>query len=349
MFAINLNELSGFAIQAGKLAFGVVILLSIQVFVYRIKLIFLNKRQAHLKKVWRPFINGVICGEDVQTVQINKKDLYFILEEINYVFSVIKGEEADRLRIQCLSVGLQDRLFKLLKSNNVKKKLYAIITFGNLHYAQSFSEIEKNMLHKQTIISLMAARSMIQIDADKALQIIMPTILSRRDWPWANIAHILKMAGSARICKPLSELIQTIPASMQASFLRLYEVMQCEEISPVTKEILEYTEDDKVASVCLHISQDPAILPLVKKYATHDRWHVRMHAATALGRFGGENDIPILTDLLKDREWWVRYRAAQALANLPFMHTEQLEALRESVNDRYASDILGQVIKEKDR
>ena len=78
-----------------------------------------------------------------------------------------------------------------------------------------------------------------------------------------------------------------------------------------------------------------------------DLWHVRMHAATALGRFGGEPEIEILTLLLKDREWWVRYRSAQALASMPFLNIQNLEVIRDSINDKFAKDILNQVITEK--
>jgi hypothetical protein len=40
----------------------------------------------------------------------------------------------------------------------------------------------------------------------------------------------------------------------------------------------------------------------------------------------------------------VRYRAAKALARLPGMNTEILERVRASAGDRYAADMLGQVL-----
>lgn len=347
MFATDLSELSGFALQAGKLAFGMVTILTAQVIVYRIKLIFTNKRKHRLKKHWRNFINEVIYDGKVNPGRVKRRELFYILEEINYVFSVIKGEGVERLRAACHILGLHDHLIKLLKSKNVRKKLYALITMGNMLDYKAWDAIEMNLNHKQTIVSLTAARSMVQIDPEKALQYIIPLAMVRKDWPWANIAHIFKLAGPARICQPLSEIIQTMPVSMQSSFLRLFEVVRCEEISPVTKIILDQTDDDKVASVCLHISQDPKILPFARHYSKHQRWHVRMHAACALGRFGGNNEIPLLIELLKDKEWWVRYRSAQALVNMPFLTTDKINNIRETINDRFARDILGQVLTEK--
>jgi hypothetical protein len=42
----------------------------------------------------------------------------------------------------------------------------------------------------------------------------------------------------------------------------------------------------------------------------------------------------------------VRYRAAQALARLPGMDRAALAALRAAEQDRYAADMLGQVLSE---
>lgn len=347
MFATDISEISGFALQAGKFAFGLVVILTTQIIAYRINLIFSNKRKDRLKNHWHRFINEAIYGSKINPVKVNSRDIYFILEEINYVFSVIRGEEVEKIRSACSELGLHDHLLKFLKSKNIRKKLYALITLGNMLDHKAWDDIEKSLSHKQTIISLAAARSMVQIDPEKALQYILPLTLVRKDWPWANIAHIFKLAGPARICQPLAELIQTMPVAMQASFLRLFEIVRCEEISPVTQIILEKTDDDKVASVCLHISQDPKILPFARHYSKHQRWHVRMHSASALGRFGGNNEIPLLIELLKDQEWWVRYRSAQALVSMPFLTNDKINNIRETIDDRFARDIVDQVLSEE--
>jgi hypothetical protein len=44
----------------------------------------------------------------------------------------------------------------------------------------------------------------------------------------------------------------------------------------------------------------------------------------------------------------VRYRAAQALAELPFLGRAGLERMRDEAGDRYAADMLTQVMAEKE-
>jgi HEAT repeat protein len=65
-----------------------------------------------------------------------------------------------------------------------------------------------------------------------------------------------------------------------------------------------------------------------------------MQAAVLLGRIGRPADAGRLEKLLTDREWWVRYRAAQSLLRLPTLRREDLEPIRSRLRDPYACDAL---------
>jgi hypothetical protein len=56
---------------------------------------------------------------------------------------------------------------------------------------------------------------------------------------------------------------------------------------------------------------------------------------------------PILLGLLTDGQWWVRYRSAQALWQMPGMRHDQLLAKVLATNDRYALSMLHAVRSEK--
>ena len=51
--------------------------------------------------------------------------------------------------------------------------------------------------------------------------------------------------------------------------------------------------------------------------------------------------------LMGDRVWWVRYRAAQALLKLRGMNAEALESVRARLIDPYAIDMLKHVRAEE--
>jgi hypothetical protein len=59
------------------------------------------------------------------------------------------------------------------------------------------------------------------------------------------------------------------------------------------------------------------------------------------------DDAVALEPLLADPQWWVRYRTAQALEHLFRDDAGRLERVRDAQEDRYARDILTQVMAER--
>ncbi|HYG13158.1 MAG TPA: hypothetical protein VD885_03330, partial [Methylophilaceae bacterium] len=66
-----------------------------------------------------------------------------------------------------------------------------------------------------------------------------------------------------------------------------------------------------------------------------------------LRRLGTREDLPSLLQLLCAPEWWVRYRAAQAITAAPYLGKDELGQLQATQADRYARDILQQVAAER--
>jgi HEAT repeat protein len=78
----------------------------------------------------------------------------------------------------------------------------------------------------------------------------------------------------------------------------------------------------------------------------HASWEVRTQIARVLGKAISRGEEHLLITLLSDKVWWVRYRAGQSLAALPFLSSEELWQLRYSLSDEFAQDILDQVVAE---
>jgi hypothetical protein len=68
------------------------------------------------------------------------------------------------------------------------------------------------------------------------------------------------------------------------------------------------------------------------------RWEMRAVVATALGAFDIVSDEETLIRLLCDREWWVRYRAAETLAQAA--DTTELLQRVEQTGDRFALEMM---------
>jgi len=79
-------------------------------------------------------------------------------------------------------------------------------------------------------------------------------------------------------------------------------------------------------------------LEQVREFSKDIRWEMRAVVATALGAFSARENVEYLIALLCDREWWVRYRAAEALLSYPnrglLMHHV------EDTFDRFAQEMM---------
>lgn len=85
------------------------------------------------------------------------------------------------------------------------------------------------------------------------------------------------------------------------------------------------------------LAYEPAY-PQILAMAKHARWELRAIVATALAVYGADENESTLLDLICDREWWVRYRAAESL-----IHCVDTDAVLDHVaerNDKYALEML---------
>ncbi len=78
--------------------------------------------------------------------------------------------------------------------------------------------------------------------------------------------------------------------------------------------------------------------PHLVESATDLRWEMRAVVASALGSFDIEQDTQTLIKLLCDREWWVRYRAAESLTQS--RDTAELLRLVDQTGDKFASEMM---------
>lgn len=340
------DQVTQLALYAAIGVFFLVLLLILQVIIMRYRFLSSRKQRYQLLKKWRPQLTHMLLIENASMPLLPRKETHVFLEEWNRMFGTVRGENLERMvkLAQHLRIDLFAR--RMLKTRRMRNRLFAIITLGHMREFAVWDEMVELLQHPHPVLSITAARALMWIDAKNAVDIIFPQILKRNDWPWSNVAHVLKQASPQLVCEKLAQLAATAPPDRQPGLLRYLETTRCLQLTKTITEVLQTTEDDRVSSVCLHIIADPDALPVIRKFILHPRWHVRMHAASALGRFGQDEDIQTLLKMTEDENWWVRYRAAQAIVKIPGQTSETLNTLRNQQQDKYARDILMQVIAE---
>ncbi len=266
----------------------------------------------------------------------------------NYLLESLQDEAKENLIIIAYLLKLDQWAATALRQRNVRQKLLAIQTLGLLGEKSIWDELETLTSDKNSTVSLAAIRSLIKIDKKKAISIFLPLIGKRKDWSFSMGGKILKEAGPEVISEPfVKQLRNSSNDDELVRLLRYLDLAYMQTTAPLIRELLQTSEDFKTIKFCLKAVTDPQDLELVRKLLKHEHWEVRTQAASALGRMGTDDDEKRLIHAAGDQEWWVRYRAAQALANLPSISEEKLEEIAKTHQNFFGSDMIYKVIGER--
>lgn len=354
-FAASSDPFVRVAITSSFTAAVITLLLFASSVLLRLRLQAGQRAEQKFLATWRPLltqvaIHGIDPETDKQLPGMRAKKhaaRRFLLNEWNIMHDCLKGSARNHLTRVGYRLGLDEIAWHDLKhSNSLGEQLLAIVTLGHLGDMGAWDEIVAELDSDNTLLSLMAAKALCNIDPDRAMPLLLKQILSRSDWADARIAGVLTEAGPAAISKPLRDAILRAGPEDQEKLIGFLPMVYKPVASTVIQQLLKSDVDDRVLGACLKVADGPLELEQVRELIHHPRWHIRMRAAIALGRFGQPEDCPRLLGLLADREWWVRYRAAQSLVGLPFVDRDELLAMRDSVDDPYGRDMMDQVLGE---
>lgn len=309
----------------------------------------LHRERVHAEAVafWKLIVVPAPENPALAIPPMHNRDLPGFLEVWNNVHEPLHGDTTPHLSRVAREIGLEERLYKRLTLSSFHSQLVAIIALGHIQNKESFNHVEKFIDDKNPIVSLCAARSLTQIDPGRAVSKFVPQIVRRSDWSQGSIAHILQEVGADSVTLELSKATLQANAEIAPRLIRFLAGVSPEAAAPIIRKTLLSSGDERLISTCLQVMTNRDDLDCVRPLLEHPRWHVRMQAAVTLGRLGVLGDDQRLVAILADGQWWVRYRAAQALMALSFVTRADVQSILSGQTDRYARDILEHVLAEK--
>ncbi len=304
------------------------------------------RREQQFQQRWRPLLMQALIDETAITLQpLARGDRWRFLKLWNRMQESVRGEANQRLAAVAYRLGCQHTARRLLASGNLTRRLFAILTLGHMRDTTAWSLLEFQLRQPVAISSLYAARALIQIDTERGVRTVVPQLLQRDDWEMVRIAILLQEFRDA-LGGELTRHLAALPAERLPRALQLAEALHLHVPADTLLPWLQASQPVELLGAALRLASGHGVLPAVRELASHADWRVRVQAAHALGRLGTEADVAVLTRLLSDPQWWVRYRAAGALANLPFLGRTRLRRLLDELPDRYAREISHQVFAE---
>lgn len=161
----------------------------------------------------------------------------------------------------------------------------------------------------------------------------------------------VSQAGGSDVLHFLQPFLDRMPHHTVMNFISLAEESHDDSLVPILLHRLQRTQQqEEIAAIIRTLGQFefPGLRNAIVPYLEHPNLYVRIQAARAMGQVGQPDDIEKLKPLLSSSEWWLRYRTAQAICRLSKNEWQKLEALRASLKDAYAKDIIQHAYEEMD-
>ena len=296
---------------------------------------------------WRPLVLAQPVDAATAMPELTETDMSGFIRVWNEVHEPLRGASTPNLARIAGAVGLEPRLYPRLHSRSFHDRVVAVVALGHIRSASSFSHVAGFLDDPSPIMSLCAARALMQIDPQRGVHQLVPRIVQRGDWSQGSIAAILRECAEADVAGPLTDATLRADAATRPRMLRFLAGVSPAAAAPIIRAQLGATDNEEMISTCLQVITNHADLDCVRPLLAHPRWHLRMQAAVTMGRLGVPSDEQRLIELLSDRQWWVRYRAARALVSLAFVGGEHMRAIQQAQSDAFARDIIEQVLAER--
>lgn len=311
-----------------------------------------TQRAKKIRKMW---LNVLQSGTGrLPRLQKQEVPVFLLLWNESQEAACALGEEPHaldvRMHLQDVAhrLGVERIARRLLRSRETATRLLAIESLGYLREASAIPQLRTLSESESSLLSFAAARALLQIDQAFAERFV-ALMCRRSDWPPARVEAVVEEERTA-LASPITDRIAGAPVAGSPSLVPYLAFFGPARSLPVLRRLLERCDDVPTLCAVLKVlgglgSAEDA--PLAATYATHEDWRVRVQSANALGLLGDVSQIPLLAVLLNDAHWWVRYRSAQAIARIDRTGTTELGSLLKTLQDRYARDIVAQVINEQ--
>lgn len=332
------------AIAAGMLA-GLLLIVAA---VLRLLLVRRERSAARSSARWHMLLLEAVDRPLRPMPRVGRREAVPVLILWNRLYESVRGPMQEKLRNVARRTELDVLVAGMLRRGDRTHRLIAVTTAGNLGIPGMWDQLLSTAQSSSPTLSASAARALVRVDRVRAVTVVAELLANRADWHPARVGPIFSEAGP-ELALALAERLPSAHHADQVRLIRLFETAKCRDVLPAVRHQLDTAEDGDVIAACLRVLsefRDPRDAWVVRRFLSHEASFVRVQAAAALGKLGVRSDEHRLINLLTDPEWWVRYRAAQALVSFPFLSADHLRSVCTGHHDRYARDALRQALAE---
>lgn len=305
--------------------------------------------------IWNPLMVKALENEEIACPPIKRRERLDFLVLWNQYQLNLRGDSKYGLNSIMERTGMVTYATGLLKSRSESERVLAALTMGHLGKKEAWEQVRYIAENYRGLSGQVAALSLARIDPGHAGPILIPLFARRPEWPGAKIASTLKELGPENVTGPLIRQIEEAQGADLPRLISFLYFARATSAAEILQKLLGQTEkagEDhvEVISACLKESRyfaNSSWVELILPYLAHPSWIVRVQAVNVLAGVARPGDVKAMARMLSEKNWWVRFRTAQAIVNLPFVDDALIDEIISEQTDRYAIDMLKQVQAEK--
>ena len=277
-----------------------------------------TRRREVQRQVLVPALLGV--GELDESLATTISPAVMADVSINLI-QMVRGAEREAFADRATQLGVPLRLAKLLRSGSTRRRLAAAQAMGAFHDEGSLTALRGALDDRNGDVRLAAALSLAAAGDTRGAAMILPTLARGEREPSLLILSLLKSIAADRPgeVKALMISAHSHPLAKVAALEALVATGDYTLVPLIADLALGARNDaEELPRYLLALGQlgHPAARAAVIDGLARPSTAVRAAAATAAGRIGLLETADTLRMLLDDPEWWVRFRAAEALLDL---------------------------------
>lgn len=313
------------------------------------------RRAARVRQQWMPHLMGMLMAPDDVSEDalpsLARRDMPALVSLCNALQDTVRGVPREALHRLAQRLELIPELRSWLRRGDAGRQLDALTCLGQLRINAAWPDIRSLMDQDNTVLSLTAARALVNIDASRGVPEILHR-LQRTDWSESRVTALLKEVPAHTLVPMLQQNLltneaRTMPAVALRKLIRITNSLQSSQVEPLLQLARERFPDDAELRCTICASADgPQWLPYLRAATTDEAWPVRVQAVRKLGRLGEPADKIVLAARLEDPVWWVRYRAAHALLALPGSQRPALQVMARAHDSQRVREILEHAMAE---
>ncbi|XEC95234.1 HEAT repeat domain-containing protein [Paenibacillus tarimensis] len=260
--------------------------------------------------------------------------------------NIQSDEEWRRVEQACALIGLTNELRSQLQDKRWWKAAEAIRNIGILKLKELLPLVEDQLLSPQYDVRMTTARTLSMHGRNRVLiEYLIQESHRLQRVSIIRIADILRKVTEEDVDLMLANMNRISPL-LQGLFIDLFGRARSMKALPYLETCLSSSSVElrikalkAMADIGIVSNQDEIMHGL-----RSDNWVERMQTIRVIQACSMYSAIPQLLDKLADPEWWVRYRAAEALFGFGSVGKDNLRWASKHHHDSYAKDMADQML-----